>query len=268
MTNGLTFDHRQQGGTALDIARHVVLARLRADRDWTEWPHHANDFSRWVNCSTSGDCERFLMLVHDVMWEFIVSGVIAPGLNARNPHLPFFHLTDYGREVVAAEQFVPHDPSAYLKDLSDAIPNIDATVLAYVTQSLQCYLRNLNVPSAIMLGIAAERVFLLVCDALQLQSDKERVKFAELLRRNAMKPKLDFVLHKLSQVKTPDLPDNLNVTFAAIYDFIRQQRNEVGHPRPLPPAVTREQAFGYLRMLPGYYRAAQTLITYMKANPL
>jgi hypothetical protein len=47
-----------------------------------------------------------------------------------------------------------------------------------------------------------------------------------------MRPKLEFVHRKPQSVKAPNLfPENANIMVTAIYDFVRSQRNDLGHPR-------------------------------------
>jgi hypothetical protein len=93
-----------------------------------------------------------------------------------------------------------------------------------------------------MLGIAAERVFLLLSNKLlsALADPKEEKQFRAIMERMALKPKLDFVSRKIldTQSKRPrDLPDNVNIMISVIYDFIRTQRNDLGHPKETPPNV-------------------------------
>ena len=155
--------------SGLEIARHVVLLRLRSDGDWTQLNQYEYDpWERYVEFAGTDriSADAFLSFVQDVFWELVIGGVVAPGLNLANPNLPFFHLTEYGRTVVDEEQFVPHDPDGYLHRMRTNTPNIDSVALSYLTESLQCFLRNLHVASTLMLGVAAERTFLLVCEAL------------------------------------------------------------------------------------------------------
>lgn len=258
-TNRLRFDSREKGG--LETVRQVVLAKLRWDAGWNQFPVDASVFDPFVECLGPYDQSRMLTLASEVFWELIIAGVIAPG-HRGDLNLPWFHLTDYGRDVVEAERFLPHDPTGYLSDLSADIPTIDPTVLSYLTEGLQCFLRGTPIAATVMLGIAAERVFLLVCDALRaaLADDGERRKFVKLMEQNAIKPKLDWVLRKTEQIGSQHsgLPDTLHITFVTVFDFIRQQRNELGHPRSTPPSVTREEAFVNLRVFPTYYKTAET----------
>jgi hypothetical protein len=173
--------------------------------------------------------------------------------------------------VVEAERYLPHDPTGYLSDLSADVPKIDSTVRLYLTEGLQCFIRGTPIAATVMLGIASERVFLLVCEALEaaLLDQKELREFSKILLRNAIKPKLDWVLRKTEQIRSKHsgLPDTLNITFVTVFDFIRQQRNELGHPQPTPPSVTREEAFVNLRLFPIYYKTAETYRTFLLKHP-
>jgi len=198
--------------------------------------------------------------------------VLAPGFNLANPNLPFFHLTDYGKNVSAEEKFIPHDPDGYLRRFKAEIPNADATVTAYLQESIECFARGNHIASVVMLGIAAERVFLLVSEKMlpALADPNEQKKFQAIMELMALKPKLDFVASKIAQIMSkkprPNLPDNLNIAVSVIYDFIRMQRNDLGHAQATPPDVSREDAFVNLRIFPTYYKMAEQLSAYLGAN--
>lgn len=96
-----------------------------------------------------------------------------------------------------------------------------------------------------MLGIAAERIFLLLCDSLAgaLSNANEKTAFGKLLDRFPMKPKLDWVHSKVQQVQKQapaGFPENATIMLVAIYDLMRCQRNELGHPREAPPNIERK----------------------------
>lgn len=86
-----------------------------------------------------------------------------------------------------------------------------------------------------------------------------------------MKPKLDWVHAKLVSLqnqKLTGLPENSIIMVTAIYDFIRAQRNDLGHPRDVPPKVEREDAYANLQLFPRYYQTAQELRAFFAANPI
>ncbi len=186
--------------------------------------------------------------------------------------MPFFHVTRDGKRALAEPDYQPHDPNEYLRQLGARLPAADPTVLAYLHESLHCYARGLTVASSMMLGIAAERVFLIVCDSLanSVKDPSEKATAKKMLDRNAMKPKLDWVTETLRRIqipkRPPDLPEDVDIKIPGIYNLIRYQRNELGHPREVPPSVTRDDAYAYLRLFPSYYETAEKVREFLSKN--
>lgn len=209
--------------------------------------------------------------IHDIFWQLLIEGIVAPGMNPANPNLPYFHVTQYGRKVLASDAGHPYDPTGYIARLQDRVPNIDATVIAYLRESLDAFRRGSPVASTVMLGIAAERVFLLLCDSMlaALADSKDRLTFQKLLDRFPMKPKLDWIHSKIQEIEAKRLagfPDNASLMVTAIYDILRSQRNDLGHPRANPPQVTREDAFVNLQVFQRYYETAEEVRRYFATN--
>ena len=46
-----------------------------------------------------GDCGVLAFHMMEVFWELMVEGVVAPGMNAWNLDLPWYHVTAYSRAV-------------------------------------------------------------------------------------------------------------------------------------------------------------------------
>ena len=268
----ISFDPNDSGN--LELARLIVLERLRKDSKWCEINSYDESGFDWL-VNYIGDSHRgrvkLLTLVQDVFWEFIIQGIIAPGLDLSTPNLPWFHLTEYGKKVLGAREFLPHDPTGYLQRFHNDTGTPDATVEVYLAESLECFTRGNFIASVVMLGVASERAFLLLCDSLlsALTNPSERSKFENILKRNSIKPKEDWVLNKIEAIqgtKPKPLPDNVNVMLTVIFDFIRSQRNNLGHPQETPPKVTREDAFVNLRLFPRYYKMLNQVIEYLSKN--
>ena len=262
------FNPSEPGG--LELVRQIVFIKLRNDSRWNQLDITGAGFEPYVEFTGgSQDYRRLAFLAQEVCWELIIQGVLAPGLDASNPNLPFFHITEYGRKVLVADQYIPHDPTGYLENLVKAVPKPDPTVVAYLSESLNCFTRGTQIAAVVMLGIAAERVFLLVCESLSeaLLDQAEKSEFDKLMSMNAMKPKLDWVLQKMQTIQSrKGIPDNVNVMLSTIYDFIRSQRNDLGHPKDDPPNVTREETFVYLNVFPKYYKIAQDVRAFLATN--
>ncbi len=207
----------------------------------------------------------------EVFWELVVEGIVAPGMNAYNLDLPWYHLTAYGHRVLGGEPAHPHDEEAYLLRVRGSVAAADATVMAYLSESVRAFRRATPVASVVMLGIAAERVFLLLCDALvaAIRDPAERAAFQALVDRFAMKPKLDWAHAKVQDLqnrRVPGLPDNATLAVTAIYDLLRSQRNDLGHPREEPPAVDRAAAFANLQVFPHFYQTADALCAFFRTH--
>ena len=109
-------------------------------------------------------------------------------------------------------------------------------MLVYLVESLETFLRGNLIASTVMLGVAAERVFNLICDSLEpaRASPKEREKLAALQKRLSIKGRADWVHDKLRAVqdgKPHGFPENAAIMVTGIYDMIRKQRNDLGHSR-------------------------------------
>lgn len=267
----INFDPDEEGG--LELARAIVLERLRNDRNWNQYDHSGSGFDRFVEYvgDPGHGRQKLVSLAQDVLWEFMIQGVVAPGLNVGNPNLPFFHITDYGGRVLIEGEFLPHDPTGYLERFRNEAPSLDSTVESYLAESLNCFTRGSLIASVVMLGVASERTFQLLCDSLlnAIADTTEKSKFQEILDKRAMKPKMDWVLNKIQamQSKSPrPLPDNVNIMLASIFDFIRCQRNDLGHPQEEPRKVTREDAYVNLRIFPSYSKMVNQVIAYFNHN--
>ena len=105
---------------------------------------------------------------------------------------------------------------------------------------LETFRKGNLIASSVMLGIAAERVFILLCDSLEraLANPNEKAAFTKLLSKFQMKPKLDWVHAKIQQMQKhgyAGFPENATIMIVAIYDLIRTQRNDLDHPRASYP---------------------------------
>lgn len=264
----IPFNANEEGG--YELARTIMLERLRRDNNWQQLNSYDPGFDPYVEY-IGNSRTKLLVLLQDVFWEFIIQGIIAPGSNLSNPNLPWFHITDYGRRVLESGEMLPHDPSGYLQRFRSDIGAPDPTVEAYLSESLNCFTRGTYIASVLMLGVASERALLLLCNALlsALSDPNEKSAFETILRRLAIRPKEDWVLSKILAIQSTrprPLPDNVNIMLTVIFDFIRCQRNNLGHPQDNPPKTTREEAFVNLRMFPGYYKMLNQVIEYLSLN--
>lgn len=257
----------------LETVRQIVFARLRAEPEWRQLGS-VHDFDRFIEYVASPSWvdgrARFAILFQESFWQLVCEGILSPG-DGTNDRLPFFHITDYGRDVLRSTSPQPYDPSGYLSHLKQKIATPDPTVMSYLAESLETFRKGNLVASTVMLGIAAERVFLLLCEALEpaLADPKERTEFGKVRKAFAMKPKLDWVHEKVQNIqklRRAGFPDNATIMTVAIYDLLRCQRNELGHPREVPPKVTRADAFVSLQVFPRYFQLAEEVRNFLAVH--
>ena len=233
--------------------------------------HSEKTLSPLVRYEGESDIEHLVIHINEVFWQLVTEHILLPGEGAENPNLPFFRLTKYGADVLQDESGHPHDPAGYIRRLKEVIPNIDPTVLAYTSESLQSLLHGRPVASTLLLGVAAERVFLLVYKEMEnsLPNEKERKSFRKMGNRGSMKEKLKLVQRNVEALysATPKLngiPENVSLTVIGIYDLLRNIRNDLGHPREAPPNVSREDAYDYLVTFRGFYRRAEEFRDFLR----
>ncbi|OGW72185.1 MAG: hypothetical protein A2Y02_00010 [Omnitrophica bacterium GWA2_52_12] len=264
----INFNPREDNG--LELVRAIIFERLRKDTNWNQFDLTGEGFNPYVEFvgEVVEGRRRITALVQDVMWELIIQGVITPGRDTSNPNLPWFHLTEYGKKVLSAGEFLPHDPGGYLDKFRAVMGRVDPTVDTYLSESLNCFTRGCLVASVVMLGVASERVFLLICEAFKnaIENQKEKTDFERLLEIRSIKPKMDWIFKKVEELqrRTPKpFPDNVTIMLVSIFDFIRNQRNDLGHPRETPPKVSRDDAYVNLRIFPGYAKMGNLIVDFL-----
>ena len=205
------------------------------------------------------------------MWQLIIQNVVTPGLNASSPELPWFRVTSYGEKVLAEERFSPHDPTGYLDEFGK-VANSDVGEAAhpYVEEALRCFNAGCHAAALLMVGVGAEAVFLQLCEAIEqaLKSEAERNKFEKL---QWVKAKHRWVVAKFEQLPSDQrkqLPESLDLTLTSLYDLIRRQRNELGHPSGKLPDIGRERAFVYFRMFPSFVSDVEAFADYCRQNSI
>ena len=260
--------------SSVETARQIVFARLRADPDWNHLDGTGQGFERFAEYvpaeSKHHGRSRLILLAQEVFWQLVCEGVLSPGYNSLNLDLPHFHLTDHGSQILSTHDPQPHDPTGYLADFTRRTTTPDPTVMAYLSESLATFRMGNFVASTVMLGIAAERVFLMLCESLESSlTDRDLAQFSKVNLGYAMKPKLDWVHEKIQNVQKQRIagfPDNATIMTTVIFDMLRCQRNELGHPQEVPPKVTRADAFANLQIFPRYFGLAEEVRSFLASH--
>lgn len=99
------------------------------------------------------------LLVQEVVWELLVQGMLAPGKNSLNLHLPFVHVTEYGQRCFDEGGIAAHDPDGYAARLrTETNGMISRVVLETTRDALLAFHRGLFRASLILLSHAAREL--------------------------------------------------------------------------------------------------------------
>src|ERR1017187_10173457 len=94
----------------------------------------------------------------------------------QQPNLPFLRVTEYGKKCFEAGELTAHDFDDYLRRLKAACPTIDDITLLYAGEALDTFRAGNHLASAVMIGVAAEKMLLRLVDAVHgaLNRSEER----------------------------------------------------------------------------------------------
>ena len=212
--------------------------------------------------------------IREVLWDLLFVRVISPGINEKtenNANLPWFRLTNYGRVVVKEREIQPYDPDGYLDLVRREIPELDEEIERYLAESLQALRRDLPLSSAVTLGAASEKAFILLHESLtNALKDPEKIdRFTKLQHEIGTNSKFNKVNQEILSHKKkmpPIVKENLNTYLNTIFNVIRVTRNEAGHPTGKTPP--RDTTFVNLRLFLPYCKKVYQLIEWLQSNPL
>lgn len=209
--------------------------------------------------------------VRQIVWEYILHGILTIGLNELNPNFPFVQLTEHGKKVLESGHTLPYDPDGYLKALKQDIPTIDPLVELYLSESLQAYLKGLMFSSAVTLGVASEKAFLLLFDSFTqaLTNTAKQKKFQRLQNSIRTKEKFDGLKKEIIAIRKnlpSDLSKDLESQFDGIFNLIRITRNDAGHPSGR--IIKRGVAYTNLQLFQMYCKRVYGLIDYFNNNSI
>ena len=205
----------------------------------------------------------------EVIWNLVLEKILTPRIDSANTNFQSLRITEFGKIVLSEEEIHPHDPYGYIDSLK-AIPSVDPIILTYVEESLQAYLKNLLLSSAVTLGAASERGINVLLDTFISSTTYSRLKIKfSGLENKRIKTKHKGISDELNHIKNnfpPALKESYDCFFDGIFDIYRLSRNEAGHPTG--NIVEKTAMFGYLTLFMPYCELIYDLIDYVTVNPL
>lgn len=243
--------------------RRAVLGYLARGAD-PRFSHHyvVGNVRQEVGCADAAVWEALWGLVGDGLIYLDTAGQGSGTDNWR------WRLSEVGQRVAKGGIWEPRDPDGYLDRIRREIPDLDDLVELYLTEALQSFNGRCYLATSVMLGVAAERSFLVMAAAYAASS----MDGAAAMAKELAKPRSNYFalwteFRKRIEPVRQGLPDGLAdaLTLDAIADLIRLTRNEVGHPTGRQ--IDEDTARVHLTIAPMYLRKMSLLSGYFAARP-
>jgi hypothetical protein len=104
-------------------------------------------------------CETYergdALRLQEIIWELLMQGILAPGKNSLNLHLPFVHVTAYGARCLEEHEILIHDPTGYLEQFAQGTA---PELIRLIHEALRCFLSGHPTASVVLLSAAGERL--------------------------------------------------------------------------------------------------------------
>lgn len=214
-------------------------------------------------------CKENEIAILEETQQLTINSILMPGHDWGNFRYPLLRLTEYGRKCIEEENILPFDPDGYIEGVKSSITNIDEVVLIYLAESITTYNRNCLLSSTITLGAASEQAMLLLIEAFSeaISDAEEKASFKKKIEKQRIYEKYKTFRGKFDVIKK-DLPAELtreiDVFLDGIFNFIRINRNEAGHPTGI--ATNKKVVYANLQVFSEYGRRIFDLIEYFQNN--
>jgi hypothetical protein len=183
--------------------------------------------------------KNFLSAAKEIVHEFIIMGALYPGakgaVHGSDSEYPWITITEYGREIFTSENWLPYDPDGYVNELKLQVPDLDDVTLSYIAESVAAFNRRYLLSATITLGVASENLMLLLIEAYT-KSIKDPVRQSSF--RKKTEDKWISTQYKVFKKEFPadvkslgkELQSDWETYLDGIFNFIRLNRNDAGHP--------------------------------------
>jgi hypothetical protein len=207
--------------------------------------------------------------IRECVWGLIIQGIVVPGVSNEGTYqtnLPWIQVTEWGRLCLQRGQYVPFDTGLFLSRLESQIPGLDSVVELYLREGLNCFRSGNFLGSAVMVGVASERILVLLRDAIHsaiLQEDR-RKKLMEATENQTAKRIYETVESKIDPIMEQlptDLRESIGTELEGIFHEIRRTRNNAGHPTG--KTIERDEANALLQLFPVYAKSAYALMSWL-----
>ena len=180
--------------------------------------------------------EQLSKVVMEEVHLLLLNNILMVGRTVGQWELPWLCVTEYGKKCLNEGEIVSLDPDGYMVAIQKDLPDIDPLILEYLRESIQAFHRGLALASTITLGVASEQTMLLLIESFasfsqhfsQLSKIKDKLEneYSIFKKYKIFKE----ALAQLPKEHKKDFPQNYDVHIDTLFNLIRLNRNETGHP--------------------------------------
>lgn len=215
--------------------------------------------------------DEIFTVVRETVQEFINNGFLYPGLPGdQNSDLPWLTITSYGKEAFFSEDWLPYDPEGYLKALRDKVPDIDDVTLSYIGESVVAFNQRHLLSATLTIGVASENLMLLLIEAYidWLKGPRKSSLSKKIVDRWIYTQYKEFKQEFSLDVRNlpKELQSDWEVYLDGVFNFIRLNRNDAGHPTG--KALNAKVVYANLQIFADYSRYIFDLIKYFRSSSL
>lgn len=192
------------------------------------------------------------------------AGIISLGLNFANPEYPHAHVTEHGRRTLENLSRDPLNKSGYLAALALGVPP-NSVARSYVEEALDTYASGCHRASAVMIGAAAESLFLAFRDELAARLGQQAHKNLGGWRVKNVLDQIETECDRRRATMPPGLADRFSSYWSAFTSHLRLARNDAGHPKSVEP-VTLDVVHGSLLIFPELAKLTADLRTWVASS--
>jgi hypothetical protein len=210
---------------------------------------------------------------HDLMamaWDWISRGLAYFDISQPAVSNWDLQLTERGIRYIDEEEENPYNDIIWYNSLIKKAPGLSDLEKQYAQEAIQAFVNELYLSCHVMIGAASEAVIVRMARAMSQSSliegreslckalSNPRISIRELFSK--MRPELE----KAKAEIPGSLADNMSIWLDSMFDVIRVNRNEAGHP--MGSSVGREESVMVLRCFVTYMSKACRLISHLEQD--
>ena len=171
----------------------------------------------------------------DKLWDYLIIGVLAPGINPSNPGFPWVHVTDYGKKVLEGV-INPYSVDEYMAKIQEVAGELlDDIAENYLFEAIRSFRHSCYLGSSVLLGGFSEKIFLNFLKKFKQCIDNQNKKqnFENRIRDSFISTKFNAFLKLIEPLKKSlpkEIKDQIDLWLSSFFNYIRRVRNDVGHP--------------------------------------